>query len=60
MTIEQVQQHTGAVGASVTGGSAFIGFVTDAIPVLQALSLLVSIVAGALTALWYVRKFLKR
>lgn len=57
---EVIQQHIGAVGASVTTGSAFMGWVVAATPILQFTSLLVSTVAGVLTVVWYVRKLLRR
>lgn len=56
---EVIQQHIGAVGASVTGGSAFVGWVVAVTPVLQVTSLFVSTLAGVLTVIWYVRKLLR-
>jgi predicted RND superfamily exporter protein len=56
MISEQVHQHIGAVGTGVTASAGFIGFVTSAIPVLQALSLTVSVLVGLVTVIWYVLK----
>ncbi len=49
-------EHGGPVGATITLGSAIVGFATAAIPVLQAVSLLVAIVVGLLTAVWYYKR----
>lgn len=56
MISEQVQQHTGAVGAGVTAGTGVVGFIASAIPVLQALSLTVSVLVGLVTLVWYLLK----
>ena len=56
MISEQVQQHAGQIGAGVTVGTGFAGFIASAIPVLQALSLCVSVLVGLATLVWYVLK----
>ncbi|MGH8235415.1 MAG: hypothetical protein ACREXP_00145 [Steroidobacteraceae bacterium] len=43
----------GAAGATVTIGSGIVGFATEAIPVLQALSFFVGICVGIATIAWY-------
>lgn len=53
--IQAAQEHLGAVGTGVTVGSGFLGWVTKAIPVLQALSLFVSVLVGVATLIWYFR-----
>lgn len=40
-------------GAYVTAATGFVGWVTDAIPVLQAASLVVSILVGVATIAWF-------
>ena len=50
-------EHIGpAVGAVVTIGAAILGWAVEAIPVLQVISLIVAIIAGTITALWYWRQ----
>lgn len=56
MISQQIQQHAGQIGAGVTVGTGVAGFVASAIPVLQALSLAVSILVGIATLVWYVLK----
>lgn len=56
MSIQGIQQHAGAVGTGVTGGSAYMGWFVAHSPELQALSFVVAIVAGSLTVVWYVIK----
>lgn len=51
--VEAAQNHLGFIGASATGGFSFLGFVAEAIPVLQALAFLTSIAVGIATIAWY-------
>jgi len=57
--IHHLQIGKVAIGTTVTLGSGFLGFISAAIPVLQAFSLLVSGVVGVLTAIWWIRKLRK-
>ena len=53
----QIPEHsTPVVGVSITVGAAILGWSLDAIPYLQVVSLIVAIIAGVLTALWYWRQ----
>lgn len=59
-----IQHHVsdsvpGLVGTSVAGGFTLIGFISNAIPVLQAISLLVGIAVAAVTFIYYYRKVKK-
>jgi hypothetical protein len=54
-----IQQHTGAVGTTVTAGTGVLSILTNNIPTLQAISLVVSILVGLLTLAWYIRRFYK-
>lgn len=50
----------GVVGNGTMAGAGFVAWVTtEATPVLHALSLLVTILAGVATALYYTAKWLK-
>lgn len=49
--------HPGAVGTTITAGTGVLGVLTNNIPVLQAISLIVSIVVGTCTLAWYAYKF---
>jgi hypothetical protein len=46
----------GLYGTGITWGTAVLSFCASAIPVLQALLLIVSIVAGVLTSVWTWKK----
>lgn len=54
------QPHAGAVGTGVTVGTGFAARFVELTPLLQGISLLVSILAGLATVGWYVYKFLTR
>jgi hypothetical protein len=49
------EQHpiTAVVGTATTLSGTIMGWMLDSVPVLQVVSLLVAIVAGILTAMWY-------
>ena len=50
---EQVQgTSTGLVGVSTAGGFTVLGFIAESVPVLQAISLVVGIIAALMTT-WY-------
>lgn len=51
-----IQEQVGKIGTAVMGGTGFVGFMAKAIPVLQALSLTVSVLVGLATFVWYVLK----
>jgi predicted RND superfamily exporter protein len=53
------EMSIGTTGNAVTLGAGFVGWVASTMPVLQAFSLLVSIVVGVLTAIWWIRKLRK-
>jgi hypothetical protein len=62
--MSSVQQHLhdsapGLVGTSIAGGFTVVGFVTNSIPVLQAISLLFGIAVAAVTFIYYWRKVKK-
>jgi hypothetical protein len=51
---EHVQSTTaGLVGVSTAGGFTVIGFITESVPVLQAISLVVGIIAAIMTTVYY-------
>ena len=50
------QVQVGITGAAITVAGATGGWLLAAIPILQIISLLVAIIAGVLTALWYWRQ----
>lgn len=56
MTLHPIQNHAGAVGAGVSAGAGMLSKVVAMTPELQALSIVISIVAGVLTVIWYVRR----
>lgn len=51
--IQAAQEHAGAIGAGATGGFGLVGFAAKAIPVLQALSLCMTVLVGVATIAWY-------
>lgn len=56
-----VQQHIGAtapgvIGTSIAGSFTVFGFVTNSIPILQVISLLLGIAVGTVTFIYYWRK----
>jgi hypothetical protein len=53
---EMIQEQAGVVGAGTTVGAGVLGWIAAAIPVLQALSLTVSVLVGIATLVWYVIK----
>lgn len=55
--VQQVQQHAGAIGASVTASSTVTSFLTSAMPILQFIAVCVSIGVGCITFAWYVKRF---
>lgn len=54
------QTHVGAVGTGLTISASLVTRAVEFTPVLQAASLLVSILAGLATVGWYVYKFINR
>jgi hypothetical protein len=58
-THQMIQQHTGAIGTTVTASTGVLGLLTNNVPTLQAISLVVSIIVGLLTIAWYIRRFYK-
>jgi hypothetical protein len=60
MSLQTVQQHVhdsapGLIGTGVAGGFTIVGFVTKALPVLQAISLLIGCAVGIVTFLYYLK-----
>lgn len=52
--VEVAQHHAGAVGAGATGGFSLIGFAAQALPLLQALAFIMSMLVGVATIAWYI------
>ena len=59
MSIQQVQEHAGAVGTSTMALTGIAGFIAEATPILQFALLCVSLIVGVLTAVYYLRKLCK-
>lgn len=59
MSIQQIQEHAGAVGTSTMAVTGIAGFIAEATPILQFALLCVSLIVGVLTAVYYVRKIRK-
>lgn len=49
--------HVGAIGTGVAATMGLMAKVVELTPELQAISIVISIVAGLLTVVWYVRRF---
>jgi ABC-type antimicrobial peptide transport system permease subunit len=46
----------GVIGTSLTGGFTVAGFVSDSLPELQVISLLIGIAVGVVTFIYYAKK----
>jgi hypothetical protein len=58
MSLNQHMQDSapGWIGTTVAGGFTIVGFVTKALPILQAFSLLIGCAVGVVTFLYYVKR----
>ena len=64
LEMSSIQNHVsdsvpGLIGTSVAGGFTVVGFVSNAIPTLQAISLLAGIAVAVVTFIYYYRKIKK-
>ena len=60
MSLPAVQNHAGAAGTGVALSAGFASTLVTLTPMLQAISLIVSIFAGLLSVVWYIHKFWNR
>lgn len=60
MNLEFAQTHAGAAGIGVAVSAGFAANVVALTPLLQGISLIVSILAGCLSVIWYVLRFWNR
>jgi len=58
MSISQHVQESapGVIGTSIAGSFTLAGFLSSAVPVLQAISLVIGIAVGVVTFIYYVKK----
>lgn len=60
MKVQLPQAHVGAVGTGVTVAASFGSRLVEFTPLLQGISLVVSILVGIATLGWYAYKFVTR